>query len=226
MEQIAGTIVSLQVGVPMQHPTSVPMNGSKTWQTSFFRAPSAGPRWLFKTHLEGNQQADTENHGKWNQVMLFYANAHYPLWRTELDLPAIGPGGFGENLTVDGLSEASVCLGDVYAIDDEAVVAISGPRYPCWKIAQRWGVADLTDRVAATGRTGWYCSVEQEGPIRPDATLTLIERPHPRWTMALINDLAHGRNTDDALAEEFYQCPLPDDFWPSVIRAAFKKRNA
>src|SRR5271165_6343100 len=116
MEKIVGTIASLQVGAPKQHPTSLPLNGRKTWETSFFRAPAADPRWLFKTHLEGNRQADTENHGKWNQVMLLYANAHYSHWQAELDLPDIGPGGFGENVTVDGLSEATVCLGDLYAI--------------------------------------------------------------------------------------------------------------
>jgi MOSC domain-containing protein YiiM len=225
LEQHTGRIVTLQVGVPTHHPTSVPANGVKTWQTSFFRVPSATPRWLFTTHLDGNEQADKEHHGQWNQVMLFYAAAHYPLWQTELDLPVIGPGGFGENATVEGQSEATVCLGDRYAIGD-AIIQITGPRYPCWKNNQRWGVAELLERIKANGRTGWYCSVAQEGMLAPGDAITLLDRPFPRWTIALINDFAHGHNADAALAEELCACPLLDDgFWPTVIHTALKKRR-
>lgn len=211
------TIASIQVGVPHRRPVSFPRGEARTWRTSFFRVSSPEPRWLFTTHLDGNAQADRKNHGHLDQAMLLYAAAHYPLWRAELGRPEMGPGGFAENLTIAGLTEADVCLGDVYTIG-EAQIEISGPRYPCWKIAQRWSIADLTERVAATGRTGWYCRVIREGLIAPGASLLLAARPYPRWTMALINDFAHGRNRDHALISEFCACPLLDDFWPRVIR--------
>lgn len=212
-----GTLQTLQVGTPHRYGAegaADPM--ARPWETSFFRTPSDEPRWLFTTHLEGNAQADTKNHGKPDQAILLYAAAHYPLWRAELDRPEIGPGGFGENATVEDLSEATACVGDVYAIGD-ARIRVEGPRYPCTKIERRWNLPGLTARVAATGRTGWYCSVVREGLLKPGLPLTLVERPYPAWTMSLINDFGHFRNRDLATAEAIAACPLLDPWWQRLV---------
>ncbi len=216
MLQVA-TLQSIQVGTPQKYG----IEGSRAsmerrWDTSFFRAPSTQPRWLYTTHLEGNAQADTKNHGQPGQAVLLYAGAHYPLWQEELNLPEIGPGGLGENFTLAGMSEQTACVADIYAIG-EARIQVTGPRYPCWKIARRWDVADLTKRVAATGRTGWYCSVLHEGLIEPDMPVLLVEQPYPRWTMALINDFVHGHNKDIALARELASCPGLEEWWQEMI---------
>jgi MOSC domain-containing protein YiiM len=216
MEQVA-FLQSIQVGTPRRYG----VEGTRTamerpWETSFFRAPSTQPRWLYTTHLEGNTQADRKNHGHPDQAVLLYAGSHYPLWQQELSLAEIGPGGFGENFTLVGMSEQTACVADVYALG-EALIQVSGPRYPCWKIARRWGLADLTKRVAATGRTGWYCSVVREGMVEPGMPVVLVERPCPRWTMALINDFTHGHNKDVALARELASCPQLDVWWQEMI---------
>src|SRR5581483_9205517 len=152
-----GTLRSLQVGTPKRYGTPRAANRmERTWRTSFFREPSAQPRWLYTTHLGGCKQADTKNHGQLSQAVLLYAAAHYPLWRAELNLPEIGSGGFGENFTLDDLSEETACIGDIYGLG-EARIQVTGPRYPCWKIERRWGLPGLTARVARSGRTGWYC---------------------------------------------------------------------
>ena len=208
---------SLQVGTPQKYG----VEGSRAkmerpWKTSFFRLPSTQPHWLYKTHLEGNMQADTKNHGQPGQAVLLYSGMHYPLWQEELHLPEIGHGGFGENFTLDGISEQTACLADIYAIG-EARIQVTGPRYPCWKIARRWNTADLTKRVAATGRTGWYCSVLQEGLIEPGMPVLLVERAYPRWTMALINDFTHGHNKNVALARELASCPHLEEWWQEMI---------
>jgi MOSC domain-containing protein YiiM len=216
MRQI-GTLKSMQVGTPNIYGTVGAENPlERHWETSFFRAPETRSRWLYTTHLEGNQQADTKNHGQLTQAVLLYALAHYPLWRAELDLPEIGPGGFGENFTLDGLSEANACIGDIYGIG-EARIQVTGPRYPCWKIEHRWKRAGLTARVAESGRTGWYCRVLQEGLIEPEAPVMLIERPYPEWTMALINDFGHGRNSDVERAQRLAACPALEGFWTELV---------
>jgi MOSC domain-containing protein YiiM len=189
---------------------------ARRWETSFFRTPSPQPRWLYITHLEGNAQADTKNHGRPSQAVLLYAAAHYPIWQAELGRTEMGPGGFGENFTITGLSEETACAGDVYAID-ETRIQVTGPRYPCWKIERRWGIDGLTARVAATGRTGWYCRVLQEGLIEPGTPVQLVERPYPGWTMALINDFGHGRNHDLEIARQIAACPLLNDFWRDLV---------
>jgi MOSC domain-containing protein YiiM len=211
-----GTLLSVQVGSPHRYGADGADEVGRPWRTSFFRAPSAGPRWLHTTHLEGNEQADKKNHGRPDQAVLLYAAAHYPRWREELGRAAIGPGGFAENFTVEGLSEETACIGDTYAIG-AAQIQVTGPRYPCWKIERRWESPGLTARVAATGRTGWYCRTVREGLIAPRAPIVLVERPYPRWTVALVNDFGHGRNRDLALAQELAACPLLVPFWQRLV---------
>lgn len=216
MTQI-GVLQAVQVGTPHRYGmagATDPMQ--RSWETSFFRAPTAEPRWLYTTHLEGNAQADTKNHGKPDQAILLYAAAHYPAWRVELNLPAIGPGGFAENFTVDGLTEETARIGDVYAIG-EARIQVTGPRYPCTKIERRWGIAGLTARVAETGRTGWYCRVVREGSVVPGAPITLVERQYPEWTVALTNDFGHFRNQDVAMARALAACPLLNEWWQHLV---------
>jgi MOSC domain-containing protein YiiM len=217
MTQI-GLLQSIQVGKPELHETVITKDRiERVWRTSFFREPSPQSRWLYTTYLEGNEQADKENHGAPDQVVLVYASAHYPIWQAELARSEMGPGGFGENFTVDGLTEETACIGDIYQIG-EAQIQVTGPRYPCSKIEKRWNVSGLTDRVAETGRTGWYCGVVREGRIEPGSPLTLVERPYPKWTIALINDFAHSRNDDLETANALLACPILDEFWQKLIR--------
>jgi MOSC domain-containing protein YiiM len=214
----AGILQSMQVGTPTQYGRAGVDNAmERRWETSFFRVPTAQPRWLFTTHLEGNAQADTKNHGTPSQTILLYASAHYPLWQHELQHSEIGPGGFSENFTVDGLTEETVCIGDIYAIGD-AQIRVTEPRYPCWKIERRWSMPGLTAQVAATGRTGWYCNVQREGLIEPGLPIFLVERPYPLLTIALANDFAHGRSKDREKAQAFIDCPLLHHrFWHDLI---------
>ncbi len=219
-----GVLQTIQVGTPQRYGTVGRRDRmGRPWETSFFRTPSEYPRWLYTTHLDGSAQSDTKNHGRPFQAVLLYAAAHYPLWQEELGLDEIGPGGFGENFTVEELSETTACIGDTYAIG-EAQIQVTMPRYPCWKIERRWDRVGLTNRVAETGRTGWYCRVLREGLIEPGKPILLVERPYPQWTVALANDFAYGRNRDVRMALLMAACPLLADFWPElVVRGAFGK---
>jgi len=217
MTKQVGVLQSVQVGTPHRYSTASVTNArSRSWKTSFFRTSSTQPRWLYTTHLEGNIQADTVHHGQLSQAVLLYAAAHYPLWQAELGRPEMGPGGFGENFTMGELTEETACIGDIYAIG-EAQIQVTGPRYPCWKIERRWGIDGLTARVAETGRTGWYCRVVREGMIEPGIPVTLIERPYPKWTIALTNDFGHSRNKDVETAKALAACPLLNKFWQRLV---------
>jgi len=213
----AGILRSVQVGAPHRYDNASVGDGpGRRWETSFFRAPSAEPRWLYTTRLDGNAQADTKNHGRPDQAVLLYAAAHYPAWREELGRADIGPGGFAENFTVEGLSEEEACIGDTYAIG-EALIQVTGPRYPCTKIERRWGLLGLTARVAETGRTGWYCRVLREGMVAPGMAVAVVERPYPEYTVALTNDFGHSRNTDVEAARALAACPLLPEFWQRLV---------
>ncbi len=150
---------------------------------------------LRKANLDGDRQADLRVHGGPDQAVLCYSADHYPAWRSELGIPEIGPGGFGENFTIAGATEESVCIGDVYGVG-EAFVGVAAPRGPCWKISQRWRRPDLLERVERSGRHGWYARVLREGLVEAGAEMTLVERPYPDWTVARAAGAIRWRKRD------------------------------
>ena len=185
-------ILSIQVALPREHGTPGAERAmDRPWTTAFFKEPVRGPVFLARTNLDGDRQGDIENHGGPDKAALAYAAAHYPLWRGELgrELPH---GGFGENFTVRGQDETTVCIGDVYAIG-EARVQVSQPRIPCWKIARRWGIKDLPARVQRTGRTGWYLRVLVEGHVAPGDDIVLLDRPHAEWPVIRASQILYAR---------------------------------
>jgi MOSC domain-containing protein YiiM len=176
-------IESIQVGRPRWHGTPGAADPfDRAFATGFWKDPVPGPVAVRATNLDGDGQADLENHGGADKAVLVYAAAHYPDWRAELGLPDMPPGGFGENLTVSGAAEPDVCVGDVWRVG-AVRFAVSQPRQPCWKLARRWRVKDLPARVVETGRSGWYLRVLDEGVIEPGQAVELVERPRPEWTV-------------------------------------------
>ncbi len=195
-------VLSIQVGRPRQMPpTGDGADWDRRWRTAFVKEPVAGPVMLGRLGLEGDSQADLMVHGGPDMAVLAYSADHYPLWHRELALAGLGPGGFGENLTVAGQDEHGACIGDVYELG-EALLQVSQPRGPCHKIAWRWRVADLQARVEATGRHGWYLRVLREGPIEAGQELRLSERPHPDWTVRRAADVYRRRRAEPAEAAE------------------------
>lgn len=166
------------------------------------KRPVSGRIAASKLGLAGDEQADSIHHGGIDKALHHYPFEHYAAWARELPAQAalFDAGGFGENLSTLGLDEGSVCLGDVFQIGS-AIIQVSQGRKPCWKLNQRFGVADMARRVQDSGRTGWYYRVLTEGGIAPDDELALIERPQPDWTLArLIKVIYHDQPDRQALA--------------------------
>lgn len=92
------------------------------------------------------------------------------------------PGAFGENISTMGMTEREVSVGDIFRLGG-ALIQVSQGRQPCWKLSQRFGVADMARRVQSSGRTGWYCRVLQPGMVAPGDTMELIDRVAPEWTL-------------------------------------------
>jgi MOSC domain-containing protein YiiM len=147
-----------------------------------------------------------------------YAAAHYPRWRRELDRE-IGPGDFGENLTVDGLDEDTVCVGDVYQVGP-ARLQVSHPRQPCATLARRHQIADMIAIVRANGRSGWYLRVLVEGWLEAGHPIQRLERPNPEWTVrrAARAMLTRERNRVEATA--LARCRGLSDEWRERLLAA------
>jgi MOSC domain-containing protein YiiM len=213
MTPLVGQLLSLQVGEPRTlQPADATGPWSREWTTGFYKEPVAGPVWLGATKLVGDGQADLGNHGGPDKAVNAYPSEHYPIWSAELGFELSPFGAFGENFSLQGLSESGVSIGDVYAVG-EAIVQVSQPRQPCWKLARRWRIKDLAARVQQTGRTGWYFRVLQEGHVAAGNELQLQARPHPEWTVALANDVMHHRRDDHAAAEALAACPALSASW-------------
>src|SRR6266478_1909237 len=128
------TIVSIQVGQPTTYEYEGARDGkSRQWTTAFFKSPVAGSVHVGPMGLTGDQQADRENHGGLDKAILAYSTDHYAFWRPHLNLPEMPYGGFGENLTIAGLDETAVCIGDLWRAG-QVLFEVSQPRQPCWKM--------------------------------------------------------------------------------------------
>lgn len=158
-------------------------------ETAFFKYPVTEPVFLSKLGCKGDEQSDQVHHGGPDKAALLYAREHYAYWEKELGRDP-GPSALGENLTVDGFTEESVCIGDVYQIG-EATVQVSQPRVPCYKTNIRHGVPDMVERVLACCYTGIYVRVLKEGHVQVGDTVTLISRPAGAMTIMAANRLFH-----------------------------------
>jgi len=192
-------LLSIQVGAPTTHGED--RISDKDWTSGIFKAPVSGRVWVGKTNVAGDGQADLKNHGGPNRAVLAYGASHYPAWREELALPDLPYGAFGENFTVSELTEETVCLGDIYQVGDVRL-QVAQPRYPCWKLARRWGVKELTNMVLQKAQGGWYNRVLTEGYVEAGTPVTLVERPHPQHPVARVFALiCQWIEDDDATAE-------------------------
>ncbi|MGE3705827.1 MAG: MOSC domain-containing protein [Vicinamibacterales bacterium] len=165
------------------------------WTTGIFKQAAAEPVTVTSTGLAGDGQADLVHHGGPDKALCAYSADHYPEWRRRLGLADFAFGAFGENVTIDGLVESAVCIGDTWAMGG-VMLQVSQPRQPCWKLARRWRLTTLTREVVDSGWTGWYFRVLRGGVLTTGLPLSLLERPHPGWTIDAANRVMHGGTGD------------------------------
>jgi MOSC domain-containing protein YiiM len=183
-------VVSVNVGLPRQ----VIYEG-KTITTGIFKEPVEGRITLRRLNLDGDRQADLSVHGGPSKAVYAYPIEHYEYWReqyTGVDLPW---GMFGENLTVEGLREDGLNIGDRLRIGS-AQLTVTGPRLPCYKLAAKFGRDDIIKRFLHSGRTGFYLAVLQEGEIAAADDITVVGRDEHAVTVADITRL-YVRDKDD-----------------------------
>lgn len=159
--------------------------------------------------LAGDEQGDRRVHGGPDKAIHHYPRDHYADWRRDLGDHALldAPGAFGENVSTRGLTEAEVCLGDRFRLGS-ALVEVSQSRQPCWKLNDRFGVADMARRVQDSGRTGWYYRVLETGVVRAGDDLVLVERRFPDWPLARLVDLLYRKGAERGLIASALQLPL------------------
>lgn len=182
-------LVSLQVGKPR----TFTYRGQEI-ETGIFKTGVAAPLFLSKLNFEGDGQADLEVHGGPDKAVNVYCAERYPYWEEKLGRKLEG-GAFGENVTLQGMTEDIVCIGDIYRLG-EAVVQVSQPRQPCHKLAKKHDVPDLPLQVQTTGYTGYYFRVLEEGIVAPGTGVKLLERHPDGVTVAYANGIKYQDRTN------------------------------
>jgi MOSC domain-containing protein YiiM len=145
--------------------------------------------------IRGDEQADLSVHGGLEKAVYGYSSDHYDAWRIEYPQHAavLLPGGFGENLCIEGLREADLCVGDIHRIGS-ARLQICQPRQPCFKLALRFEDKMMPKAMVRSGRAGWYYRVVEPGEIAPGAAVHLDERPNSDFSFArLVEIVSHGK---------------------------------
>ncbi|MEV5719477.1 MOSC domain-containing protein [Amycolatopsis mediterranei] len=128
---------------------------------------------LTELNLDGDRQADLTVHGGVDKAVYVYPAEHYPAWREEGFDAAVAD--FGENVSLSGVTEEDVRIGDVWAWGD-ALVQVSQPRSPCFKLAMKTGRKDVTPLMIDSGRSGWYLRVLRPGTVPTSGAVELVER--------------------------------------------------
>lgn len=213
-------VVSVNVGLPRE----------VLWKdapvlTGIFKEPVEGSVRVGKLNLDGDRQADLTVHGGAEKAIYAYPAEHYPYWQHELPDVAFSWGRFGENLTTEGLREDTLCIGDHLQVGS-AVVTVTQPRLPCYKLELRFGRDDMIKRFLRGRRYGFYFSVEQEGEVSAGSAIEFLSRDPNRVTVPDISRLYLSKEPDHALLERAVSVSALPRSWKEWLLERAQARRA
>ncbi|MGL5998809.1 MAG: MOSC domain-containing protein [Pseudomonas proteolytica] len=192
-------------------------------QSAIDKQPQQGQLKVSTLGLHGDEQGDLRVHGGVEKAIHHYPLEHYARWADELGAHPLltQPGAFGENFSTTGWSEHDVCLGDRIRVGT-ALLEVSQGRMPCWKLSDRFAVANLALRVQQSGRTGWYYRVLEEGVVSAGDSLQRVERPFADWSLARLSAVLFDKRVDTPLLRECLALPLVPS-WRRTLERRLEK---
>jgi MOSC domain-containing protein YiiM len=205
-------IVSVNVG----RPRTVVWRG-RLVTTAIFKEPVTGRVRVRPLNLEGDEQADLSVHGGTDKAVYVYPAEHYTDWRRELPGLELPWGMFGENLTIEGLREDDVHVGDRLQVGTAEAV-VTQPRLPCYKLGVRFGRDDIVKRFLASGRTGFYLAVGREGDVGVGDPVEVLARDPQGLTVGDMTRLYLRDKRDAKKLRRARQVAALPDGWRSQFR--------
>ena len=206
-------LLSVNVSVPK----TVSIKG-RTYPTSIYKRAVHDRVWLARLNLKGDEQADLKNHGGPYQAVYCYPHENYTYWREQLGRDDFEYGQFGENLTLEGLSENEVCIGDSYRIG-EALIQVTQPRVPCYKLANKLGIPGFDKTFLHANRSGFYARVLEEGEVGAGDAIAQVDADSVGMTVAQVNAALYLDKGDRAAVERALQIEALSPGW----RRSFEK---
>ena len=209
------TLVSVNVGMPKD----VPWQG-RTVHTGVWKSAVSGPHRVRRLNIDGDGQGDRGGHGGEQRAVLVYQLDSYRHWRDHFGRDDFEYGQFGENFTVDGLSDTDVCVGDRYRIGS-AEFEVTQPRVTCFRVGMRLGEPALPSLLVAHHRPGFYLRVLTEGVVRAGDDIVRTGRGPHELSVADIDALLYLPGRDLARLRDALDIPALSPGWQESFRDAW-----
>ena len=200
-------LLSVNVGMPKD----VSWHG-KTVHTGVWKDPVTGPRMVRRLNIDGDGQGDTAGHGGEQRAVFVYQIESYRYWQRHFGRDDFTYGEFGENLTVDGLPDDEVCIGDRYRIG-EAEFEVTQPRVTCYRVGLRVGEPELPALLVSHHRPGFYMRVVTEGHIQAGDSIVKTRTGPYALTVADTDALLYLPGRDPAKLREAIRIPALSPGW-------------
>jgi len=206
-------LLAVNVGLPREHSWR-----GRIVRTGVWKEPVAGRRMVRRLNVDGDGQGDVKGHGGEQRAVMVYQLESYRYWERELGRPEFAFGQFGENFTVDGLSDGEVCIGDRYRIG-EALFEVSQPRVTCYRVGLRMDEPRMAALLVSHGRPGFYLRVLEEGLVGAGDEIVKIADGPERMSVAEINALLYlpGHRREDL--QRALRIPALSPGWQGSFRA-------
>ena len=182
---MSGRLLSVNVGMPKE----VPWQGKAVF-TGVFKDPVSGPRRVRTLNVDGDGQGDRAGHGGEQRAVFVYQIASYRHWERELERSDFVYGQFGENFTLDGLSDDEVCIGDRYRIGT-ALFEVTQPRVTCYRVGIRMNDPRIPALLVSHHRPGFYFRVLEEGEVQAGDEIFKVASGPERMTVAEVDALLY-----------------------------------
>src|SRR3954470_17024656 len=205
-------LLSVNVGMPKD----VSWRG-RTVHTGVWKSPVSGPRMVRRLNVEGDGQGDLAGHGGEIRAVFVYQIESYRHWQEHLGRPDLEYGSFGENFTVEGLSDEEVCIGDRYRIG-KAEFEVTQPRVTCFRVAMRMDEPQMPALLVARHRPGFYFRVIREGEVRAGDEIVRTATGRHEMNVADIDALLYLPNRDVAQLRKAVDIPALSPGWRASFR--------
>ncbi|NRR15772.1 MOSC domain-containing protein [Bacillus pacificus] len=206
-------LLSLNIGLPKEV-----TYGGKVIHTGINKKQVKEPVYLSFVKFNGDGQADLVHHGGVDKAVCVYTGDHYPYWEKELNQNLVY-GAFGENITVSGMREEDVCIGDTFELG-QAIVQVTQPRQPCFKLAKKYNIPKLPLYFQETGYTGFYFRVLKEGWVSSVDTLIRLQSDPKGVSIAFANRIMHKEKQNIEGVKRILEVNALSSSW----RKSFEKR--
>ncbi|HDR7779543.1 MOSC domain-containing protein [Bacillus cereus group sp. MYBK29-1] len=206
-------LLSLNIGLPKEV-----TYGGKVIHTGINKKQVKEPVYLSFVKFNGDGQADLVHHGGVDKAVCVYTGDHYPYWEKELNQDLVY-GAFGENITVSGMREEDVCIGDMFELG-QAIVQVTQPRQPCFKLAKKYNIPKLPLYFQETGYTGFYFRVLKEGWVSSVDTLKRLQSDPKSVSVAFANRIMHKEKQNVEGVKRILEVNALSSSW----RKSFEKR--